>query len=51
MERNEEFEKLFLPYENSTYIELNSSQWDKININDIPKTDVLFDDIYRQYIN
>ena len=49
--RNEEFERLFLPYENSTYIELNGSQWEKMNVNDIPEADVLFDDIYRQYIN
>ena len=49
--RNEEFERLFLPYENSTYIEMNNSQWDKMNINDIPEVNILFDEIYRQNIN
>lgn len=49
--KNEEFEKIFLPYENNTYIELNEGQWDKLTADDIPEVDILFDDIYRQYIN
>ena len=49
--RNEAFEEVFLPYENDTYIEINNSQWEKINVENITVTSVLFDDIYRQYID
>ena len=48
--RNKEFERLFLPYENSVFFEINNSKWDGLNIENITEVDVLFDDTFRQYI-